>query len=84
MDFSDVIKKRKSIRKFKPQEVEEEKIKKRNNLNTYNVVHYYRALSYEEQGNKIEAIAALENIITHTHDTQWTKVAKQRIKELSE
>jgi len=61
----------------------EKKIKKGNNLNTYNVIHYFRSLFYEEQGDKAEAIAALEEIITHTYDSQWIKVAKQRIKELS-
>ena len=53
----------------------------RGNGNT--LAHYYRALSYKEQGNKTKAIAELEKIVSHTNDQQWIIVARQEIEELS-
>ena len=61
-------------------------MKRRNILNPLNngniLYHYYRALSYKEQGNNTKAIADLESIIACTDDPQWIVLAKQEIKEL--
>jgi len=49
----------------------------------YIMAHYYQYLSYLQEGNNTKAIIELENIINHTDDTQWIKIAQEGIITLS-